>query len=97
MNTINFKELELYTDIAKTNKVIVDSRKELSNILYNGCTGIVAHAVALKIYNSEGAIELTDEEKSLIIETVNKYCIPAFIDSINAIFNSTETSVTVEN
>lgn len=82
MNSINFKELEIYTDITKTHSVKVDARKDLSNILYNGSTGIVAHAVALKIYNSDGTIELTDEEKALVLDTVGKYCTPAFIDCV---------------
>lgn len=81
---VNFKQLEIYTDIAKTHKMVVDARKDLSNILYNGCTGIVAHNVALKVFNSEDAIEINSEEAQLITETAEKYCTPAFIDALKS-------------
>lgn len=91
---VNFAKLQIYTDIAKTNGILIDARKDLSNILYNGCTGIVAHAVALKIYNSEDAIEITAEEAGIVKETAEKYCTPAFIDGINEAMKEKELSAT---
>lgn len=83
---MNFKELELFTNIEKTRCSRFDARKDLANMIYNGSNGIAAHALALKIYNSDGDIDLSDEEKEIVRQVANTFCTPAFIDAIDKLF-----------
>ena len=82
---INFAQLEVYTDIQKTNKICMDARQQLGELIYEVGSGIKAHSLALKIYNSEGELEYTDEEVQVIMKFVNQYCKPAIIDAMNAL------------
>ena len=60
----------------------MDARQQLGELIYEVGSGIKAHSLALKIYNSE---EYTDEEMQIIMQFVNQYCKPAIIDAINAL------------
>lgn len=82
MKRINFKEIEIFTDISKSKTFTGDGREEFANLLYTGCNGIAAHALALKIYQSEGAVEITEAEETIIMSVAEQRCTPAFIDGI---------------
>ena len=82
MKRINFKEIEIFTDISKTKTFTGDGREEFANLLYTGCNGIAAHALALKIYQSDGPIEISEAEESIILGSAEQRCTPAFIDGI---------------
>ena len=45
----------------------------LSNGIYTNIPGIMAHAVAMKIYNAEGEVELTTEETGALIQWVELF------------------------
>lgn len=62
-----------------------DARESLANMLYLNVNGIRAHALALKIYRSEGDTDYTDEEVKTIFEVANIYATPAFIDGLREI------------
>lgn len=81
MKKINFKQIEI-TDISGLRKSKGDAREEFANLLYTGCNGIAAHALALKIYQSEGAVEITEAEETIIMSVAEQRCTPAFIDGI---------------
>lgn len=82
MKKINFKEIEIFTDISKTKTFTGDGREEFANLLYTRCDGIAAHSLALKIYESQGMIEISEAEESLILSVAEQRCTPAFIDGI---------------
>jgi hypothetical protein len=82
MKKINFKELSVYTGISKRDKVTGDARESFANVLYTHLSGIRAKNLALKIFNSEGEVELSEEDIHLIEAAANTYCVPAFIDAI---------------
>lgn len=84
MTKINFESFEVFLDIAKTQKVEKNVKSELADIMYRLGKGIAYHALALKIYNSSGEIEYTDDECELIRE-VSQTCAPFFIDAINEV------------
>lgn len=63
-------------------------------MLYTQCFGIAAHALALKIYNAPGEIEIDSGEASLIEQTVKQHCTPFFIDAILAQLNREPESST---
>lgn len=51
-------------------------------MLYLNVNGIRAHALAMKIYNSEGEENYSPEEVKLIKEVAEKLCAPNFIDGL---------------
>lgn len=82
MKKLNFQSLEIYSDISKQSKVTGDARESFANILYTQANGIKMHALAMKIYQSQGLTPYTDEEFSIIENVSNKFCTPAFIDGL---------------
>lgn len=85
MKRINFQRFEMYMGIAKKECAVVDIREDFADILYNIGHGIKTHALAMKIYQSKGVEEYSEEECELIRQ-YSQSCSPAFIDSINNIF-----------
>ncbi len=81
MKKVNFKEIEI-TDISGTKKVVADGRREFANLLYTSSNGIEAHALAFKIFGSDGAIEVTEQEEVIIMNLAERRCVPAFIDGL---------------
>lgn len=88
MRTINFQRLEVFTNIERTQCCISDVRKELGEAIYNNGHGIAAHALALKIYNSQGSIEIDDNEGLLLEKFVQQFGTPSLIDAINTAINT---------
>lgn len=88
MKKINFREIEIFTDISKTKTFTGDGRKEFGNLLYTGCNGIEAHSLAFKIYESDGEIEISESEEALILSVAGQRCTPAFIDGIKKQLNN---------
>ncbi len=84
MKKINLEKLEVFLNIAKTQRVEQNVKSDLADIMYKTGKGIAYHALALKIYNSSGETEYTDDECELIRE-VSQTCAPFFIDAINDI------------
>ena len=82
MKKINFKKIEMYTDLEKKNKLVQDVSKDIANILYSNGKGIDAHALSLKIYNAKGVEEFDESEVSMIVHAAN-LCAPFFIDAIS--------------
>ena len=83
MKTINFKELAISLDVAQTKKQTVDAREQFANILYTHVNGIAAHSLAMTIYRSDGAVDVSDEDANFINAVSAQFCTPAFIDAIN--------------
>jgi len=86
MKKINFEKLDIFTDIQKTKKVEQDVKAEFANFIYKNAAGIEMHALALKIYNSEGETEYNEKECELI-KAVSRSLAPFFIDAIDNILN----------
>lgn len=84
MKKINFRNVVVYTDIQQTKKLVVDMHVDFANIIYQQGSGIQAHALAMKIYNSEGEEEYNDEECKLIMQYAN-LCNPFFIDAMKKV------------
>ncbi len=86
MGKLNFKEIEI-TDISGKKKTVGDAREEFGNLIYTSCNGIAAHALALRIYGSDGPIDISEQEQELIVNLAQGVCTPAFIDGINKQLN----------
>lgn len=78
---INFEQLRVYNDIAKTRELVVNVKVQVADALYQNGFGIGAHALALKIYNSTGDCELTDEEYQMLMHFAEGHFTPMVIDA----------------
>lgn len=87
MIKIDFTNITVYTDIAKTKAVVKDLKEEVANDLYMHGQGIAFHALALKIYNSQGEVELDDKEYQLLMNYANQMCTPMIIDAFKNFAN----------
>ncbi len=52
-------------------------------MIYMNVNGIKAHALAMKIYKSEGDTEYSPEEVKMIRSVAEQLCVPGFIDGLN--------------
>lgn len=84
MAKLNFKEFTVPTGIGGRSSRTGDARESLADLIYLNVNGIRAHALAMKIYRSQGAEEYDRSEVSLITRIANEYCTPAFIDGLRA-------------
>ena len=82
MIKLNLKQFSIPTGISRKNRQTGDARESFANMLYLNVNGIRAHALAMKIYNSEGEESYSPEEVKLIKEVAEKLCAPNFIDGL---------------
>lgn len=80
MKKINFKQFKTFTDITCEKTSLVDVRKPLADALYKNANGIAAHDLALRIYRSDGEIEL-EESDAQLLRNFAKNLTPIFMDS----------------
>lgn len=85
MTKIDFTKMEVYTDLAKTKKVAIDMRKTVANALYQQGAGLACHALAVKIWNGEGAQEFNDDETAILRRLIEGGCSPAVIDAFHGL------------
>lgn len=82
MVKINFESLRVFKDIEHKVAEVINIKMSVANTLYEHGQGIAFHALAMKIYNSKGWTELTDEEYDLIMAYANQMCKPCIIDAL---------------
>lgn len=82
MKKVNFNQFELFVDIDKTKSIVKDVRKAIANMVYTNFVGLAAHALALKIYNADGEIELDEDECRILLDCSEVAASPSLIDSI---------------
>lgn len=92
MIKLNFKQFSIPTGISRKNRQTGDARESFANMLYLNVNGIRAHALAMKIYNSEGEENYSQEEVKLIKEVAEKLCAPNFIDGLMEQLNNQSKS-----
>lgn len=83
MAKINFQQFRIPAGIDRSRCQTGDARESVANMLYLNVNGIRAHALALKIYRSEGETDFTAEEVRTLREVADTYATPAFIDGLN--------------
>lgn len=86
MKNINFERIEIFVDIAKTQCVVQDVKRDFADIIYQFGRGIEAHALAFKIFNSNGDTEY-DERECNLIRQLSELCSPSFMDAIKKVLN----------
>ena len=83
MAKINFQRFRIPAGIDRSRYQTGDARESVANMLYLNVNDIRAHALALKIYHSEGETDFTEEEVRTLSEVAATYATPAFIDGLN--------------
>lgn len=83
MAKLNFQQFSIPTGIDKRNRQTGDARESFANLIYLNVNGIRAHALAMKIYRSEGETEYSQDEVKLIKEVADRMCAPNFIDGLD--------------
>lgn len=92
MIKLNFQQFSIPTGISRKNRQTGDARESFANMLYLNVNGIRAHALAMKIFNSEGEESYSPEEVKLIKEVAEKLCAPNFIDGLMEQLNNQSKS-----
>ena len=92
MAKINFQAFRIPASIDKSQYQTGDARESVANMLYLNVNGSRAHALALKIYRSEGETDFNNEEVRTLREVAETYGTPAFIDGLNEQLGSTKGS-----
>ena len=83
MRRIDFQYFNVYLSVSHKEARPMDVRETFADMIYNNVNGIKAHALALKIYESEGEADYTDDEVKLVRVVAERLCVPGFIDGLN--------------
>lgn len=82
MVKLNFQQFSVPTGVSRKNRQTGDARESFADMIYLNVNGIKAHALAMKIYQSDEETEYSPEEVKLIREVAEKLCAPNFIDGL---------------
>lgn len=82
MTKLDFKHFSKYAGIRRLEKETGDAREEFADLIYRYAGGIKAHALAFRIYGSDGAEEYSEEEVAIIRRVAEGFCLPGFIDGL---------------
>lgn len=91
MAKLDFQHFKVYASISRKAAHTVDARESFADVIYNNVNGIRAHALAMKIYKSDGETEYSDDEVKLIQAVADKMCVPGFIDGLSEQLDDTKT------
>lgn len=80
---INFQHFKIYTSVSHKTNQTVDFREMFADTIYKNVGGIRAHALAMKIYQSENEMDYSSDEVRLIKKVAEQLCLPGFIDGLN--------------
>ena len=91
MKKLDFRNFSVPTGITRQTREVFDAREQIADLLYTRVSGIKAHRLAFKIFESTGETEFSDEETGMIHMAVERYCLPNVIDALNEILGGSET------
>lgn len=81
---LDFKNFSVPASISGKAHKRGDARESFADLIYGNVNGIRAHALAMKIYKSDGIEEYTSDEVKLMEGVAERFCTPAFIDGLRA-------------
>lgn len=83
MKQLDFKNFSVPTGITRQTRQVIDAREAIADLLYTHVSGIKAHRLAFKIFESTGKTEFSDGETGMIRSAVERYCLPSVIDALD--------------
>ena len=66
MKKLDFRNFSVPTGITRQTREVFDVREQIADLLYTRVSGIKAHRLAFKIFESTGETEFSDEETGMI-------------------------------
>lgn len=84
MKKINFKEFKIYLDITHEKSDTADVRRTLGDLIYKAGSGIAGLDLAMRVFKSEGDMELSEDDLEALRGVINTASTPIFIDSFNS-------------
>ena len=81
---VNFKRMKFWSGIDHSQIIEQDVRLDLGNLIYK-FGDIRGMDLALRIYKSEGEIELNDMEYAYLEEFVSSHCSPQMVEALQII------------
>lgn len=78
---IDFQHFKMFVDITHVDRLETDIRKTFADLIYKNANGVVALDLSMRIYRSEGPLELTAEEMDFLNIFVRDTTTPIFMDS----------------
>lgn len=95
MKKLDFRAFSVPTGITRQARQVIDAREQIADLLYTRVSGIKAHRLAFKVFDSTGETEFGEEEIEMIRMAVERYCLPSVIDGLEEMLNrDTETDKT---
>ena len=81
---IDFKHFKQFVDITHEKSAEIDARKNFADYLYKSVNGVAALELAMRIYKSDGEMDLSEEDMAILRPFIERNCAPIFIDSFNS-------------
>ena len=94
MKKLDFRNFSVPTGISRQTREVFDAREQIADLLYTRVSGIKAHRLAFKIFESSNETEFSDEEIDMIRMAVERYCLPNVIDALDEILGELGTDKT---
>lgn len=69
---VDFKAFPLYTNIKRNQTTEVDISEVIANTIYMNVGGVVAHSLALRIYE-QGEVDLNEKEVELVMQVADGF------------------------
>lgn len=79
--------MQFFTGIDRKNTITQDIRLDFANMLYLN-SDIRGLHLAEKIYNSDGSVDFSEDEISLMKNIVNQFGTAMIVDAFNIIFSN---------
>ena len=87
MAKINFKVFQIPSGISRNSFKTVDVRESFANVIFNNAAGVRAYDLMQRIYKSEEAVELDENDVKLLLEIADNYCVIAFAAQLHTLLD----------
>ena len=87
---IDFEHFRLPTGISGAQTQEGDVRESFANVIYMSTTGVKAHHLAFKIYESRGLTDYSEDEVAQMVVHAERHCTPCFIDGLKKQINENQ-------
>ena len=90
---IELEQLEIFMTLDKKVSQVINSRKQIANLIYSQGAGfgLAGQALAVKMWNGSDDTDYTSEEASIIRSVVEKTTAPCFIEAVNRAVSDEES------
>lgn len=72
MKKIDFRKLKVYTSIRKDEVKEMDAAYLIANTIYTNMGGVMAHSLAMRIYE-KGEVELNEKEEEMLVKLADGF------------------------